>query len=190
MPRLQINCHLMRTAMCGILRRNPPRREQMPHSSTRCTWPYERPRHSTTNGMQQHDAPKLLEPIAHHHGMRRAGTGPAHRRPSFALSSPRATRPAALRPRGVTPNGTAGFGTVRWRQPCLRVPLLYAAVLVKVTTSRNSQGAVPSRDGVQHAYLCLWAMIHARNPTRTENTPHVHRAPLILIRTAGAVTYG
>ena len=99
MPRLQINCHLMRTAMCGILRRHRPRREQMPHSSTTCTWPYERPRHSTTSGMQrmqQHDAPKLLEPIAHHHGMCRAGTGPAHRRPSFALSSPRATRTAAL----------------------------------------------------------------------------------------------
>ena len=57
-----------------------------------------------------------------------------------------------------------------------------------VVTSRNSQGTVPSRDGVPQAYLRLGTMFHARNPTQTDNTSHVHRAPLI--RTASAVTFG
>ena len=61
-------------------------------------------------------------------------------------------------------------------------------LLEQVVTSRNSQGTVPSRDGVQQAYLRLGTMFHARNPTQTDNTSHVHRAPLI--RTTGAVIFG
>jgi len=44
------------------------------------------------------------------------------------------------------------------------------AIVPGVVTSRNSQGTVPSRDGVQQAYLCLGTMFHARNPTQTDST--------------------
>ena len=61
-------------------------------------------------------------------------------------------------------------------------------VAAQVIASWNSQGTVPSRDGAQQAYLRLGTMFHARTPTQTDSTSHVHRAPLI--RTASGVTFG
>jgi hypothetical protein len=81
------------------------------------------------------------------------------------------------------------FQTVTSRMLCLKQNTKGGLPLNRVVASWNSQGTVPSRDGVQQAYLRLGTMFHARrNPTQTDSTSHVHGAPLI--RTASAVTFG